>query len=106
MSALPDRTLIAKPFFNGREFLWLEPACPNSTDFLGNNQAGPLEHTDVLHEGRQRHVEWHGEITHRYITFAKPLHDGPARGISECIEGAIKSSLIVSHVANYSIHDS
>ena len=43
--------------------------------FLRFNEADGLQHPDVLHQTRQRHVEWLGEFPDRGVALAQTLKD-------------------------------
>ena len=56
-AAFPEGALCGQPCFDGGERLLLDGAGPHAALFARPDPAAVLEEVDVLHEGRQRHVE-------------------------------------------------
>ena len=54
------------------------------------DQAALLEQMDVLHEGRQRHVERLRQFADARRPLAQPPQHGPARGIGQGLEDAVE----------------
>jgi hypothetical protein len=62
---LPDRAVLGDPLLERAHRAGLEPAPPDAADLLRAHEAAALQHVEVLHHGRQRHVQRCGELAHR-----------------------------------------
>jgi len=61
---LPDRPVLGDPVLERAHRAGLEPAPPDAADLLRAHEAAALQHVEVLHHGRQRHVQRSGELAH------------------------------------------
>ena len=55
------------------------------------DQAGALEHLQVLRDGRLAHVERLGELVHGRLAEGQPREDRAARGVGQCEEGRVQA---------------
>lgn len=54
------------------------------------NQAGTLQHAQMLGDGRLRHFEGRSQLRHRSFPERKTRQDGATRGIRQSREGGIQ----------------
>src|ERR1700726_2175924 len=87
----PERTLFRQPRVRGGERLLLDYACPHTAFLACLNPSAGLEKMDVLHEGRQRHIEWPRQFANARWTLAEPPQHGSARGIGKRLEEVVQS---------------
>ena len=64
------------------------------------DEATGFQHTYVLHQARQSHVEWLSEFAHGSLTLREPRNDCAPRWIGERAEHVIEMKRMVSHIAN------
>ena len=88
---LPNRTLLDQPTFSIGHGGWLQPAGANAPTLLGFNEADGLQHPDVLHQARQRHVEWLGELPDRGLALAQTLKDGSPGWVRKSSEHTVET---------------
>lgn len=69
--------------------------------FPGLDEAAALEHRNVLHERRPRHVERRGQFRHGPPAAAECVDDRAARRIGEGVEDVVDAGAQVSHAAKY-----
>jgi len=68
-----------------------EPAADHAAFLAALDQPGVLEHAQVLHEPRQRHVVRRGQLAHRGIAAAaERLKDAAAGAVGERREYAVE----------------
>lgn len=62
------------------------------------HEARTLEDHEVLADGRQRHGERAGELTHCGLAPGQPSDDGAAGGVGEGTEDSIEPQEMVNHM--------
>jgi len=70
-ASLPNRALPDQPTFGVCHGSWFQPAGTNTPTLLRHDKAAGLEHSDVFHEARQRHVEWSSELSNGGFALAQ-----------------------------------
>ena len=66
-----------------------------------HDETGPLEHGQVVCEGRQRHRQRTGQRRDARRTASELLHDRPPRRIGKCVQHRIDVRELVKHPLNY-----
>jgi len=56
------------------------------------DQAGALQHLEMLGDGGEAHLEGLCQLRHRGLAQRQPRQDGPPRGIGEGCESALRRS--------------
>jgi hypothetical protein len=79
-----------------------QTAAAHSAILLPGEQAGLLEHPQVLGNGRKGDAKGLGQFTHRGLAAGQARKDGPAGGIGERREGGIeRDRAIFNHMVYY-----
>src|ERR1700731_4475630 len=100
-TGFPERALFRQPPVGGGKCLLLDCACPHTAFLTRQNPSAVLEKSDVLHEGRQRHIERLRQFADACGALAQPPQHGSARGVGERLEEVVQSLLILFHKAKY-----
>ena len=61
------------------------------------DQAGALEHLQVLRDGWLAHREWRGELSHRRLACREAGEDGAARRVGQREERRVEWSALCVH---------
>ena len=80
---LPDVAVALGPLGDFLERRRLDPARPPLRLAPARDQAGALEHPQVLRDGRHAHVERLGELGDRALARGQPRQDRPAGRVGE-----------------------
>ena len=100
-STLGGKPLTADPLGGGRERLGRQLVGADPADLGRRDDPGGFEHAEVLHDGRERHVERAGELAHRRGTAGQALdHRAPA-AVAERVEHPIERHPILRHIPKY-----
>src|SRR5579872_5267814 len=100
-AGFPDGTLLGEPVLGPLHGAWYQAACADATMLLRLDEATGFQHTYVLHQARQSHVEWPSEFAHGSLALREPRNDCAARWIGERAEQVVEIRRIVSHSANH-----
>src|SRR5262252_6764860 len=92
---LPEAMVIHEPIGRGFQRGSLEPAWPPLRGAPPRDQAGPLQHLEVLGDSGKAHVERLGKLRHRRFTQGEPCQDGPPGGIRQ--SGECDTQVIARH---------
>ena len=76
----------------------IDRGAPDAPTPFHRRAAGPLEHVDVLRDGRQRHVEASGELADRSVAEGEAGEDLAPRRVGERGEGRVQHERMVNHV--------
>ena len=93
--ALPELAVALQPFGGFRERLGLEPARPSLRVAAARDQAGALQHLEVLGDRGLAHRERLGQLRHGRLTRREPGEDRPPGRIRERRERRVET--IVHH---------
>ena len=99
-AALPQGALLGQPSFDGGKRLLFDSADPHATHLARPNPSALFKQTDVLHEGRQRHVERLRQLADARGAAAQPSQYGPASGIGNRLEDAVQRLRILLHAGH------
>ena len=88
----PDRGFLHRPRF--------QRAADHPPLLGAADQAGVLEHAQVLHEAGQRHPVRRGQLGHREVAAAQGLEDAAAGGIGQRREHRIE---LLVRILNHSV---
>ena len=95
----PERAVVLNPRGSVFHRLGNEPAAVHAAVNLPPEEAGGLEHAEMLGDGRQGHREGFGQSGHRGFTVGEARKDGAAGGIGEGGEGRVeRPGGIVNHM--------
>src|SRR5580698_1655313 len=100
-SRFPYGSLTRYPLLGFRQSALHQLAGARAPRLSRPDQAAALEQRNMLHERRQRHVEWRCKHGYRLLAPAERADDRAPGRIGESVEDVADASLIVSHVANY-----
>ena len=100
-AAFPKGALCGQPRFDHSKLLLLDGTRAHATFLARLDQTVVLKKTDVFHEGRQSHVEWHCQVADARRAFAQPPQHGSASGIGKRLEDAVQPPWILFHKAKY-----
>src|SRR4051812_7031478 len=79
-----------------------EPAGPDATDLLRDDEPRPLQDADMLLHTRQGHVELLGKVRDRRVCTPELLENATSSGVRERGEGGIEpGSAILNHQVQY-----
>src|SRR5215472_12003915 len=99
---IPDPALLLDPRRLVLEAARAEPAGPHPPDLLGRDEAGLLQHPDVLAHAGEGHVECLGQIRDRRVAASQPLQHATAGGVREGRERGIESTGgILNHLVHF-----
>src|SRR5439155_5799385 len=84
---LPEAAVAIEPVVDAFEGGGLDPAGPPLRRATARDQAGSLQHLEMLGNGRAADVEGLGKLGHRGFAQSKPPQDGTAGGIGERRKG-------------------
>src|SRR5580704_1159291 len=87
----PNTAVSLKPCGGLRERLGLKPARAALRVAAVRNEAGALEHLEVLGDGRLGHPEGLGQFQDRSFARSKARENGPASGVGKSGEGGIEA---------------
>ena len=93
---LPGGALAGEPVRGQLQPDRLEPAGAGAAHLLGADQPARLEDGQVLHDGREGHVEWPGQLAHRGRAGAQAFDQVAAGGIAQRSEDLV-DRLILKH---------
>jgi hypothetical protein len=101
-AALPADTSFDDPSFGGREHRWVDATGAYAADFVGAHQAAGFKDVQVLHDGREGHVQGLGELAHGSRCAAQAFDHGQAGGIGQGLEEPIEPrGPLVKHLLKY-----
>ena len=92
---------MADPLGAGVQRPRIEPAGVHAPLHFAADQAGALEHLDVLGGAGERDVEGRGEFADRARLARQRLQHGPSGRVGEGLEEGVEGGLIVNHVVDY-----
>jgi hypothetical protein len=84
--------------FHGGGF---DPTAMHPAVLLAGQEAGVLEHAQVLGHGGKRHRKGVGEVAHRSLPQGQSGQDRPTRGIRERGERGIQRPGMINHLVKY-----
>ena len=87
---LPDRAVLDDPLLERAHGSGLEPARPDAADLLRAHEAAALQHVEVLHHGRQGHVQRRGELAHGGRAARQADDHRAAALVGERVEGPVE----------------
>ena len=76
---LPEPAIAIEPVVDVLEGGGLDPAGPPLRRAAARDQAGPLQHLEMLGDGREAHLERRGELRDRGFAQREPRRVGSAR---------------------------
>src|SRR5262245_21976292 len=88
---LPESAVTFQPVVHLLERTRLDAAGPPLRLAPAQDQAGALQHLEMLGDGGKAHVEGFGEFRHRGFAGRKPRQNGPARRIGQGREGGAEA---------------
>jgi hypothetical protein len=89
------------PLLGLAERLRFDGAGAHPANLFRANEAGRLQHAEVLHGRRQRHGQRPGQFAHRCRAAAQPLDHGPPCGVCEGVKQPVQLGRLVKHMPNY-----
>src|SRR3954452_2431550 len=99
---IPDSALGLDPRRLVLEATRAEPAGPHPSDLLGRDEAGLLQHPDVLAHAREGHLECLGQIRDRRVAASQLLQHATAARAPQRVERGIESTRgILNHLVHY-----
>jgi hypothetical protein len=98
-SAFPRRSLASQPLLCSSQHRRFELARTNPSHFLRRHDPCSLEHTEMLHDGSERHVERFGEFADRRRPTYEALDHRPSARIGQRVEQQIEVNT-VNHLLN------
>ena len=87
----PEPAIFLEPVVGFLERARLDPAGPHLRVAAARDQAGALEHLQMLGDRRQAHVERLGELQHRRFAEREPRKDGAPRRVGKGREGGAEA---------------
>src|ERR1051325_9910043 len=99
-AGFPDGALLGEPVLGPLHGAWHQAACADAAVLLRLDEAAGFQHTYVLHQARQSHVERLSELAHGSLALREPRNDCAPRWIGERAEHVVEMRRIVSHTAN------
>ena len=93
-ASLPKRASLRDPLRSQVQACRLELARPHATDLLRTNDGRVFEHAEMLHHGRQCHIERLGQGTDRARAYSEPLDNRPPRRLREGMEGSVNRRMV------------
>ena len=99
-AAFPKGALLGQPSFDGSKRLLFDGADPHAAHLARPDPAALFQEADVLHEGRQRHVERLRQVADARRAAAQPPQHGPAGGIGKRLEDAVQLPRILLHAGH------
>src|SRR5438874_330924 len=88
---LPQPAIALEPGADVLEGVRLDAAGPPLRLAASRDEAGTLQHLEVLGDGGEAHLEGLGQLGHRGLAQRQPREDGPTRGIGEGCEGGTEA---------------
>src|SRR5262245_46991946 len=87
----PEAAITFQPVVHLLERTRLDATGPPLRLAPAQDQAGALQHLEMLGDGGKAHVEGFGELGHRGFAGRKPGQDGPARRVGQGREGGAEA---------------
>lgn len=89
-AALGGQALLADPLGGERERIGCQLVSANAADFGRANDANGLEHSQVLDDARERHVEGAREVRHGSRALGEAFDHSPPARVCERVEHAVE----------------
>src|SRR5207245_8454315 len=87
---VPEAAIMLDPVGDLLQRARLQPAGPPLRLAAARDQAGALQHLEMLRDAGKAHVEGLGELGHRGLAQSEPCQDGAPRRIGEGREGGVE----------------
>src|SRR5437763_12261334 len=91
VALLPEAAVPLRPLRDLLQRPRLEPGRPRLPFPAPGDEPGPLQHLQVLGDGREADLERRRQLGHRGLSHGEPGHDGPARGVGQGGERAVQA---------------
>ncbi len=99
---VPEHMGVGQPAADRIEGRGVELTALDAAVFDGGDQAGRLEHTQMLEDRRHRHVERLGELGDRRLAPGQPGQDGAPRRVGQRAEHRVQMSVAIhNHLVKY-----
>lgn len=100
-TTVPKLPVVLQPSLPRLQWACIQSAQVQATAHFALDQAGPLQHPDVLGCSRERHVERCRQLADRaFAVIGKPLQHGAAGTVGQGLEQVIEGGMMFNHMVD------